>query len=145
MTCKLIQLGSFTKLHCVCFWAFQYKFHYTQLHLFNNVHRLIITVDTEVVDVAWTWLGGVGSSPGHIPAHDIIKHGGTGQIYEKKHLRRNAVYLAIIWTICYLQNERESVSTLYCCLLSSCLIVFWCVRIDYRVYRLNCYTKHSIL
>lgn len=54
-----------------------------QIHICGIVHRVIITVDTEVVDVAWAWLGGVGSSPGHIPAHDIIKHGGTDQIYEK--------------------------------------------------------------
>lgn len=63
--------------------SFSIEVSVTQIHICGIVHRLIITVDTEVVDVAWAWLGGVGSSPGHIPAHDIIKHGGTGQIYEK--------------------------------------------------------------
>lgn len=77
MTYKLIQLCIFTKLRCV-FELFNRSFTNSNTH-----HKVIITVDTEVVDVAWAWLGGVGSSPGHIPAHDIIKHGGTNQIYEK--------------------------------------------------------------
>lgn len=72
----------FSQNYTVCL-SFSIEVSLTQIHICGIVHKVIITVDTEVVDVAWAWLGGVGSSPGHIPAHDIIKHGGTDQIYEK--------------------------------------------------------------
>lgn len=147
----------FSQNYAVCL-RFSIEVSLTQIHICGIVHKVIITVDTEVVDVAWAWLGGVGSSPGHIPAHDIIKHGGTDQIYEKtpksqccssvsRHLfgltgdsMNNLLFAKSTWKCEYM---------ILLLLLFFFIVHAWlflgCVRIDYRVYRLNCYTKHSIL